>query len=95
MKINKNKKIWQQITSKKWCQGQMFTSKTGEPCEVEDSVRACSFGWLNLVYPRASDYNRARTKLKKVIPNGFIVNWNDNPYTAFKEVKAAFKKANI
>jgi hypothetical protein len=63
MKINKNKKIWQQITSKKWCQGQMFTSKTGEPCEVEDSVRACSFGWLNLVYPRASDYNRARTKI--------------------------------
>jgi hypothetical protein len=81
-----SKKIWQLITPEAWCKRDLVRYYTKRPAAY------CAFGWLKKIY--GPDFYPQVVKLEGVI-QAMTVSWNDDPKRTFKQVKAAFRRANL
>ena len=96
MKKKQKKKIWQLITEKTWCKNAFYKKSKGV-------LKHCAVGWIWAHYP-GKGY-AAIKKLAKVVkktnklpqPQHLVnvADWNDDPKTTFRQVKKAFRLANI
>lgn len=88
-------KISQSITAKTWCKGAL--ARTGNNREVKidwpSAKKFCAIAWLMKANTRgdAQIFNRFRA----AIGQAYISEWNDHPQRTFKEVREAFRRADL
>lgn len=80
----------------KWCQGAYAKDKDGKSVNFE-SDEICSmylYGAIQKFYESGFERNRIYTLLGKNIFET-ILNYNDNPYTRFEDIKKLVNELNI
>lgn len=89
-------KIWELITKDTWCKGAYHKAKNN------GKLAHCAIGWIQVMYPATctdqksyESRKEAEEKFRNAINKECIVAWNDRGIRTFKQVKAAFKKADI
>ncbi len=77
-----------------WTRGAFARNEKGAPSSFDAAKSFCLVGALLYCYPSDKQRDRAREKMKSLIPCG-LMDWNDDPKRTFEEVKEMVNKADV